>query len=751
MGLFSQIRHGFTQVREAVSERIARLERRTGVDIPFVGLTREEIQASRQIPQTEPTPTQPSQPVQPEPTTWKIDLGQDPHPRQIQEALRQTGGKVVVTPQGNVTIEFQSATPRPVIITPKEEILKEEQRQRNIQIAEQIYEKASPVEKVGMYVHTFLASGWDLTASLLPGGKTPQDVVKQQIVKSLETPQTEYVLREGVIGSLTSNPVGNVLLGGIVGFGAGKVIGKASPYVAEKIPQLARVGQFFVEHPRLTKTITYGAFVGLEGLKSYQTYKTLESHGVPKEEIVEKIVADVGRDVTLFVSFGYGFKAGLEKTLKQEYIIPFRYGEEKSATIGFYKEVLPQGREAKLIYHETKTVTPQPAEDFIRAIRHGKIVEKTPQYIIKEYRGYYYPMIKVEGQTNIHTQELKEGLIDVLRGEKTAYIQAWKSGEEGFRGVKLFSRKVIDVPVRVETKSSQNEFIAGFYKPSGKTKRNVLKELAESYLQTKIAEDTKLAQKVAETQVQQMRAIEEATKNIFGKATEKAGSGVKEVKSGGQAIISIGRETPKTFEYHIIAIPTPIRYTEPITAPIAPAGLFPTIVTTPTREELKPVPRIRLEPTMQKIERENLKIMPKLETIEKEKVSELVPTAIKIEIAREPPTRIIQTPYTPTIVITPPKEVIVPRRKTGLAMPPQEKQVPRPKEPKFPTPKIRGFGLSLFSPRFPRGSLYKLTIDERQLFKQMTKYEPSLLAIMFNIKRRGKEKKLFTGFEIRGI
>jgi len=236
------------------------------------------------------------------------------------------------------------------------------------------------------------------------------------------------------------------------------------------------------EHPTLTKTITYGGFAGLEGLKSYHIYKTLESQGVPKEEIAEKIVANVGRDVALFVGFAHGFKTGLQETLKQEYLIPYRYGEEKTATLGYYKEPLPAGKEAKLIYHEVKTVTPQPTKDFIQAIKEGKIVKKTPEYIIKEHAGYYYPMIRVKGKTNIPTQELKEGLIDVLRGEKSVYIQAWKTGEEGFRGVKLFSRKVIDVPVRVET--PVDEHIAGFYKPSTSVKRNV-KELAESYLQRK--------------------------------------------------------------------------------------------------------------------------------------------------------------------------------------------------------------------------------------------------------------------------
>jgi hypothetical protein len=766
MAFFDWITQGISQVGRAVNEKIASFEKKTGIDIPFVGLTKEQIQTSQQTPQTQPvqTPPQPivpgysitsgepiqsSQPTQLKPTTWTVDLGPNPHPKQIQEALSQTGGKVVVTPQGNVTIEFQSTIPKPITITPKEEILKEEQHQRNIQIAEQIYEKASPLEKAGMYAHTFMASGWELLASLLPGGKTPQDVVKQQIVKSLETPQTEYVLKEGVVGSLISNPVGNILVGELVGFGAGNVIGKATPFIAERVPQVAKVGEFFVKHPTLTKTIAYGGFAGLEGLKSYQTYKKLESQGVPKEEIAEKIVADVGRDVTLFVSFGHGLKAGLEKTLKQEYIIPYRYGEEKSATLGFYKESLPQGKEAKLIYHETKTLTSQPTEDFIRAIKQGRIVEKTPEYIIKEYGGYYYPMIKVKGQTNIPTQELKEGLIDVLRGEKSLYVQAWKSGEEGFRGVKLFSRKAIDIPVRVETPSTSNEPIAGFYKPSTSPKGDVLKELAESYLQSKIAEDTRLAQQIAGTQIQQMRAIQEATKNILGKATE--GAGVKEVTSGGQALISIAKETPETAEYYITAVPTPFIYREPLTIPITPAGLIPTIVTTPTKEELKPTPKISLKPNIVEIEPENIKIMPKLETKEKEKIFELEPTTIKIEITPEPAKTTTPIPYTPTRVITPPKEEITPKEKIELAITPQEKITPKPKETKVPSRKIKGINLPLFYPSFPKGSVSKFTIDEREFFKQMTKYEPSLLGIMLNIKRRGKGKEWFTGFEIRGI
>jgi len=149
-----------------------------------------------------------------------------------------------------------------------------------------------------------------------------------------------------------------------------------------------------------------------------------------------------------------------------------------------------------------------------------------------------------------------------------------------------------------------------------------------------------------------------------------------------------------------------------------------------------------------RIESKDLKITPQFET---EKVSELIPTTIKIKITPEPVKVITPTPYTPTIVITPPKEEITPKEKTGLLIPPQEKMPPKPKYPKVPSPKIRGIGLPLFYPPFPKGSVYKFTIDEREIFKQTTKYEPSLLGIMFNIRRRGKEKKLFTGFEIRGI
>jgi len=771
MGFFDWITQGLSQIGKSINEKIATFEKKTGIDIPFLGLTKEQIQAYREAPQTPQTqsiqtppqpiapgysittgqPVQSPQPTQLKPTTWTIDLGQNPHPKQIQEALNQTGGKVVVTPQGNVTVEFQSTIPKTVTITPKEEILKEEEHQRNIQIAEQIYEKASPLEKAGMYAHTFMSSGWELLGSLLPGGKTPQDIVKQQIVKSLETPQTEYVIKEGVIGSLTNNPIGNALVGELVGLGAGTVIGKATPFVAEKIPQVAKVGEFFVKHPTLTKTITYGGFAGLEGLKSYQTYKTLESQGVPKEEIAEKIVGDVGRDVTLFVSIGHGFKMGLEQSLRKEYEVIGRYGEEKTATLGYYKEPMPEGKEAKLIYQEAKTVTPQPAEDFIKAVKEGKIVEETPGYpkfITKEYGGGQYKII--EKYTTAPVEEPKE-LVDVLRFEKSAYLQAWKSGEEGFKGAKLFSRKFIDIPVKVVTPTPSEEPIAGFYKPTS-PKGDVLKELAESYLQSKIAEDTKLAQQIAGTQIQQMRAIEEATKGILGKATEEAGAGVKEVTtSGGQTLISIAKETPETVEHYITVVPTPIIYREPVTAPsITPVGLIPTIVTTPTKEELKPTPKISLEPTIEKIEAENLKIIPKLETKEKEKITELEPITIKIEIPPEPVKPITPIPYTPTIVVTPPKEEIAPKEKIELAITPQKEITPKPKETKVSTPKIKGINLPLFYPSFPKGSVSKFTIDEKQFFKQMTKYEPSLLGIMFNIKRR-ENKGLFTGFEIRGI
>jgi len=44
----------------------------------------------------------------------------------------------------------------------------------------------------------------------------------------------------------------------------------------------------------------------------------------------------------------------------------------------------------------------------------------------------------------------------------------------------------------------------------------------------------------------------------------------------------------------------------------------------------------------------------------------------------------------------------------------------------------------------------KIALEDFKMFRQVTKYEPSLLGILLGKKRKGKEK-FFTGFEIRGI
>jgi hypothetical protein len=128
----------------------------------------------------------------------------------------------------------------------------------------------------------------------------------------MRTPQQEYVLKS-TVGALTGSIPGVIGTSALAGMGAGALIGKVAPAVASKVPTIAKVGEVVAKHPTLTKAIVVTTVGAIETGKGVATYKSLEARGVPKEEIVEKIGAEITRDVLAIAGFGYGLKYGLEK------------------------------------------------------------------------------------------------------------------------------------------------------------------------------------------------------------------------------------------------------------------------------------------------------------------------------------------------------------------------------------------------------------------------------------------------------
>jgi hypothetical protein len=758
MGFLDWLGQGLSQIGKAINEKIAGFEKATGIDIPFVGIAKEEISKpptpspastqapSKQIEQAKqyfetgktvnPFQPQPQQTQQMSiaPKTYRVELGTQPHQKQIEEIKQQVGGgRVVATPEG-IAVEFESTSPpKEVKVTPYEEIIKQQEQEKLKQQVSEIYEKASPLEKLGLHAHAFFSEkGLEYLWSYLPGGKSPEDVVKEKMIEAVKTPQEKYVVQTAV-GSLVGSPPGIIGTSMLVGAGTGAVIGKVAPTIASKVPVVAKVGQVIAEHPTATKVVTGIALGGIETGKGAVMYKTLEAKGVQKEEIAEKIGAEVSRDVLAMVGFGYGFKYGLEKTLpKPKLEVVGRRAEEKTLKlVAGREEGIPEGKIAQIKIPQTeKFVEAQPTKEWMEAIKKGKIVEETPDYIIKEHKGYEYLISKKP--TGLPTQKLgEEGLIDVLRVEKTGYLKLGVAKEGKYAGMEVFVRKGAGIPVTFEQPSGAEEFKPTVFKPSGKPSP-ILKELAESYKASKLAEDMKLAEKISGTEIQQMRAMEEATKDMLRvKPIEET---TKEVTSGGLKLLTETKETGFVPLEPVVS-PVALEFVpEPTVSFITPALITPTLI-----------PRTQVTKARE-ITKQELKVMEKTEKSFKPK-----PTPIEIEKPEDifkPTPTIIPKPLKEDTIITQAfktEEIITPKTEEKLT----SKEISKPK----PTPietSIPSSPLPILFPELPKGSVSKATLEDLRMFKQMTKYEPSLLGILLGKKRKG-EQEFFTGFEIRGI
>lgn len=742
MGFFDWITGGIKQIGKTINQAIAGFERRTGIDIPFVGTTLSKpTPKPKPKPKTTPKPTPPkSKPPAPKPTskpsapskpkTYRITLGRTVHRRQIQEIEKQVGTKVKVVPtkKGEIAVEFKSPKEiKEVKITPLKEIRKQEAEEKLRKRIEEVYEKASPLEKAGLHAHAFFSGkGLEYVWSWLPGGKTPEQVVQEKMLEAYRTPTKKYVVKTA-IGSLIGSPPGIIGTSYLAGAGAGAVVGKVAPTVASKVPTLAKVGTAIAKHPTATKVVTGVALGGVEAGKGAIMYKTLKAQEVPEEEIREKIGAEISRDVLAMVGFGYGFKYGLEKTLpKTKFeVVGRRTKEARLKLVAGREEGIPEGKVAVKYAKQQKWIEPTPTKEWVQAVKRGKIVEETPDYVIKQYKGYEYLISK--RPTGLPTKKPEGELIETLRGEKVGYLKlgVMKSGR--YKGMEVFVRKGVGIPVE-RFKPPTEEFKPTVYKPKGKP-RPVLKELVQAYKEAE-------ASRIAKSEAEQLRAIEKATEEMVGaKTVEKiAKSKPTQAVETGLKLIS-GEETgfvPLEPIVSPVAIPVEVSAEVPF---ITPALITPTLI-----------PKGEVKVRTRAIQKQKLKVG----EITEQTFKPPAPTPIQVPKPKKTPKitppiivpKIEETPKittaTPEKLLTPTEEVIVPTPK-----PP----TPTPTEiiPPFTPPPI------LF-PELPKGGLGEFTQEDLQALKQMTKYEPSLLGILLGKKRKKKKgEEFFTGFEIRGI
>lgn len=211
-------------------------------------------------------------------TTGQLSLGGEISLGGVQETIK--GGTVTETAL--------------FIKTP--EILATEAKQQLEVKAEQLWSEAPILNKAVYTAQTaFSEKGFELVASLLPGGISPTDIIKgklgEDIIAVESGKEVEFAMGEAIKSSYASIPgtIGmGILTGGVVGKGLA-VVGSLSTKAGVVGEKLLMAGG--------------GVVIGLEAAKVSTEVKM----GVP----TETIAAELLQVSTGFAAFGVGMKAGL--------------------------------------------------------------------------------------------------------------------------------------------------------------------------------------------------------------------------------------------------------------------------------------------------------------------------------------------------------------------------------------------------------------------------------------------------------
>lgn len=203
------------------------------------------------------------------------------------------GGTLETITGGNITQSmFFVKTP--------EQLKKEEGQQATFK-ASGLYAKLTPSEKVGLGFQTFFSDkSFELVGSLLPGGKTPTDVIKEklgQTITAVETgKQKQFVFGEALKAGYSSIPgtIGtSILIGGAFGKGMS---------VISSFGKGAKIGV------NVVYTSLGVSAIGFEGLK----IKSMVSGGATFEEIGTEIL----KTGTEFAGFGLGATKGMKRNFE---------------------------------------------------------------------------------------------------------------------------------------------------------------------------------------------------------------------------------------------------------------------------------------------------------------------------------------------------------------------------------------------------------------------------------------------------
>ena len=290
-------------------------------------------------------------------------------PEWLKEIKQQTGATPTIeeTPEGKIVkFETYPSLATQLEVTPYDVLVEKQKEKSERELAEQIYERSTPIEKLGLHVHTLFSGSWgkylfSYPSSYLLKTETPKEVVVEQIQqmfpKNIEAKhkinipiisditmwRPEMKGRAGyIVKSMVEQPgteIGSYFLLGsatrpLVG-GLGRIVTSTE----KGAKAVTKASSFLSKHPTLAKSIPWATLAGIETPLRYTQYKELKAAGYSDKDITEIIGGQITKDIFLTSAFSRGFETGFN--VKRTFNVPTEYGELKVTPSGELKSFEP--------------------------------------------------------------------------------------------------------------------------------------------------------------------------------------------------------------------------------------------------------------------------------------------------------------------------------------------------------------------------------------------------------------------------
>lgn len=632
-------------------------------------------------------------------------------------------------------------------------------KEQEMKKIEKIYEKATPMEKAGLQAqffasHVFSGKGVEAIISK----EKREEYVKEQMFKA--TKPREFV--GGELWSTATEGISMPFVAYTTGYGVQQLtklpavtkIGVAGAKAISKVKIAKPVLEFAVTHPKATAALVMG---GLEGVKVAEMrtgkYLTLKGIETGEKKSYPYIAGEVGKDVLAMVSFGAGWKAGVREGLPKVQITKSEIVTEKEMKIGQkapyeikgkvidpksqklvgevkatgIMEKIGEDTSGKSIFkiHGEREFTLKGVKDITETTEFAgrSITKKLPSPVtFKDFTPDY----QVSGAR----------LADVKKGLKISFIQDVQ------RGSQPLVKAVVELEKPSEAVTLSQKTASIYYEDpfSEQATKKVMGRFIPVERETFFADigggvsAKEKALQLGKTVVYELPA--RPSKEVIpfiegGKTVTKTFTGVSETtKELGKLLSATGEVVSKKVTEQI---------SKTVTMPFIP-------VFSPTKKETKLVSATK-QVTIRKQEeflptisatklfygrKEEVKPLPSLITFPVTEVQKpIVTTVQEFKLEQEllprvtPVTKVI--PKTKTTPIVTPITWITPPVTTPPPIIPIDFGLPE------------GFGAKRRKPSV--------------MLKRKTRYEPSLTAVMFGIKRKkgAKMPNIFTGFEVRKL